>query len=280
VSPAENGLMVTSSLKGPARQAGIRAGDVIVRIDGRQAALLGFDRAISLIPGEAGTTVVLTVRRPGEPEAIHVPIVREPVSLPVIRSRLVTVKERRLGYIRLLAFSEGAADRISLVTGRFVEAGAEGLILDLRGNPGGLLAQAIRVTSLYIESGVICSTEGVNQEARVFTAGGDPLETELPVVVLVDDGTASAAEIVAAALRDNKRAVLVGGRTYGKATVQSIFPLSNGAALRLTTANYLTPAGKSIGGRGIKPKVKALDDPRTRIDEALAAAKRTLLKRL
>jgi carboxyl-terminal processing protease len=279
VSPAEQGLIVTSSLQGPARQAGIRPGDVIVSIDGTKAAGLGFDVAASMIPGEAGTTVSLTVRRPGEPRMIEFRVVREFLTRNAVKWRVITTSERKVGYVRLLGFSEDVDERVRQATSQLVAAGAEALVLDLRGNPGGLLSQAIQVSSLYLESGVVCSTEGVNQEGRVYTAGGDPVETELPLVVLVDDGTASAAEIVAAALRDNRRAVIVGTKTYGKATVQSIFPLSNGAALRLTTATYRTPAGKSIGGRGIKPKVQAIDNPRTRKDEALIAAETFLLKR-
>ena len=280
VSPAEDGLIVTSSLRGPARQAGIKPGDVIVSIDGRPATTLGFDAAASMIPGEAGTTVSLTVRRPGEARTIEFRVVREAVTRLGVNWRVITASERKLGYVRLLGFSEDVDELVRNATSDLVTAGAEALVLDLRGNPGGLLSQAIQVTSLYLTSGVVCSTEGVNQESRVYTAGGDPVETELPLVVLVDDGTASAAEIVAAALRDNDRAVLVGSKTYGKATVQSLFPLSNGAALRLTTATYRTPAGKSIGGRGIKPKVKARDNPRTRKDEALIAAETVLLHRL
>jgi carboxyl-terminal processing protease len=161
-----------------------------------------------------------------------------------------------------------------------VDEGAEALILDLRGNPGGLLAQAIRVTSLYLESGEVGSTAGANQEERILTVGGAPVETELPMAVLVDDHTASAAEIVAAALRDNHRAVVVGLRTYGKTTVQSLFPLSNGAALRLTTASYLTPSGRSLAGRGLKPKIRAFDDLRTRADEGVVAAAHVLVERL
>ena len=142
----------------------------------------------------------------------------------------------RIGHIRLHAFSEHAAERLEEATTRMVGQGAEALVLDLRGNPGGLLAQAIRVTSLYLEAGEVGSTAGANQEARLLTVGGAPVEPNAPMAVLVDDHTASAAEIVAAALRDNKRAVVVGVRTYGKTTVQSLVPLSNGAALRLTTA--------------------------------------------
>jgi carboxyl-terminal processing protease len=279
VSPAEDGLIVTSSLTGPAREAGIKPGDVIISIDGRQAATLEFDRAVSLIGGEAGTTVSLTVRRPGEDGPIEFRVVRERLSKAAVRSRLIPTSGRNIGYIRLLSFSENADEHVRDATAELVSAGADALVVDLRGNPGGLLAQAIQVASVYLDSGVVCSTEGVNQEARIYSVGSDPVETELPIAVLVDDGTASAAEIAAAALRDNKRAVIVGSKTYGKATVQSFFPLSNGGALRLTTATYLTPAGKSIGGRGIKPKVKAVDNPRTRRDEALLAAERFLVQR-
>jgi carboxyl-terminal processing protease len=280
VSPAEHGLMVTSSLRGPAREAGIRPGDVIVSIDGRPAARIGFERAVQLMVGEEGTIVHLTVLRPGSDASISFTVVRRPVSLEAVKARLIRTASRRIGYLRLLAFSEHAAERLAQATERVVGEGAEALILDLRGNPGGLLAQAIRVTSLYLESGPVGSTAGANQEARVLTAGGAPVEPDLPMVVLVDDHTASAAEIVAAALRDNRRAVVVGLRTYGKTTVQSLLPLSNGAALRLTTASYLTPAGRSLAGRGLKPKVRAFDDYRTKPDEAVVAAARVLVERL
>lgn len=185
-----------------------------------------------------------------------------------------------MGHIRLLAFSEDAAARVADAIDRLVAGGVEAIVLDLRGDPGGYLQQAIRVASLFLEHGTICSTSGVNQETRVFTVSGAAIETQRPLAVLVDGSTASAAEIVAAALRDNKRAVIVGRRTYGKATVQSIVALSNGGALKLTTATYLTPAGRAIGGRGIKPRVKATDDPRTTLDEALATAERVLLEQL
>jgi carboxyl-terminal processing protease len=280
VSPAEDGLMVTSSLQGPAREAGIRPGDVIVSIDGRPTAAIGFERAVQLMAGEQGTMVHLTVRRPGADEAIAFTVVRRPVTLATVKARLVRTAGHRIGHIRLHAFSEHADERLQRATTRLVDEGAEALILDLRGNPGGLLAQAIRVSSLYLESGEVGSTAGANQEERILTVGGAPVETELPMAVLVDDHTASAAEIVAAALRDNHRAVVVGLRTYGKTTVQSIFPLSNGAALRLTTASYLTPAGKSLAGRGLKPKVRAFDDLRTRPDEGVVAAAQVLIERL
>ena len=280
VSPAEDGLMVTSSLRGPAREAGIRPGDVIVSIDGRPTAAIGFERAVQLMVGEQGTLVHLTVLRPGAKDSIGFTVVRRPVPLPTVEARLMRTGGHRIGHIRLHAFSEHAAERLEEATTRMVGQGAEALVLDLRGNPGGLLAQAIRVTSLYLEAGEVGSTAGANQEARLLTVGGAPVEPNAPMAVLVDDHTASAAEIVAAALRDNKRAVVVGVRTYGKTTVQSLVPLSNGAALRLTTASYMTPNGKSLAGRGLKPRVRAYDDLRTRPDEGVVTAADVLVEQL
>jgi carboxyl-terminal processing protease len=280
VSPAEDGLMVTSSLQGPAREAGIRPGDLIVSIDGRPTAAIGFERAVQLMAGANGTIVNLTVRRPKTGESIAFTVVRRAVPIPPVKARLMRTEGHRIGHIRLNAFSEDAAERLEQATTRMVSEGAEALVLDLRGNPGGLLAQAIRVTSLYLESGEVGSTAGANQEARLLTVGGAPVEPDSPLAVLVDDHTASAAEIVAAALRDNERAVVVGVRTYGKTTVQSLVPLSNGAALRLTTASYVTPNGRSLAGRGLKPRVRAYDDIRTRPDEGVVTAARVLVEQL
>lgn len=280
VDQRKRGLVVTAALEGPARAAGIRPGDVIVSIDGQAASGLPFDRSTALIKGERGTVVRLTLRRQGSPRAIKVAVERGPVSAPAVSSRMRTKDGRRVGHIRLFSFSEDAAERVADAVDRLVEGGAEALVLDLRGDPGGYLQQAIRVASLFLDRGVVCSTSGVNQEARVFSVSGAAIEVERPLAVLVDGSTASAAEIVAGALRDNKRAVIVGRRTYGKATVQSLIALSNGGALKLTTATYLTPAGRSIGGRGLKPNVKATDDPWTRVDEALAAAQRVVFDQL
>lgn len=280
VDQRKPGLVVTAALAGPARAAGILPGDVIVAIDGRAARGLPFDRSTALLKGVRGSVVRLTIRRPGRPGKIKIAIERGPVEAPAVTSRVRARDGHRVGHIRLLSFSEDAADRVAAAVDRLVAGGAEALVLDLRGDPGGYLQQAIRVASLFLDHGIVCSTRGVNQEARVFAVSGAAIETKRPLAVLVDGSTASAAEIVAGALRDNKRAVIVGRRTYGKATVQSIIALSDGGALKLTTATYLTPAGKAIGGRGIKPKVKATDDPWTPVDEALAKAERVLLERL
>lgn len=280
VGPGEGGLLVTSSLDGPAREAGIQAGDIIVRIDGRPARDLPFDRSAGLIKGEKGTVVRLTVRRPGHAKPFHFTVVRTEISAPSVRSRMIKMTGHRFGYVRVFSFRDDVAIRVVAAVQRLRDAGAEAFLLDLRSDPGGLLEQAVQVTSVFLDGGLlVCSTSGLH-ETRSYHTTGNAIERGRPLVVLVDPGTASAAEIVAAALSDNGRAVLVGRRTYGKATVQTLLELSNGGALKLTTATYLTPSGASIRERGIKPTVKALDDPLTKPDEAIAAAGKVLLDQL
>ena len=277
VGPSKVGLVVTSAFRGPAQEAGIRRGDVIIRIDGRPAGRMPFERSLALIKGEKGTIVRLTVRRP-HAGTMRFQVVRQEIDVPPIRARLLKVAGKRLGYIRVLSFPDGTAERVELATARLVERGAQGAILDLRDNPGGLLSQAVDTVSLYISEGIVCRTAGAHQEVRSYAVSGDATQTSLPLVVLVNGGSASAAEIVAAALHENGRATLIGDRTFGKASVQSIEPLSNGGALKLTTATYSTPRGTDISGRGLRPKIRALDDPLTRPDEGLAGARRILLR--
>lgn len=277
VGPSRIGLVVTSAFRGPAQKAGIRKGDVIIRIDGRPAGRMPFERSLALIKGEKGTIVRLTVRRP-HAGTIRYQVVRQEIDVPPIRSRLIRAHGAKLGYIRVLSFPDGTAERVELATARLVERGAEGAILDLRDNPGGLLSQAVDTVSLYISEGIVCTTAGAHQEVRSYAVSGDATQSTLPLVVLVNGGSASAAEIVAAALHENGRATLVGDRTFGKASVQSIEPLSNGGALKLTTATYSTPRGTDISGRGLRPRIRVLDDPLTRPDEGLAGARRILLR--
>jgi carboxyl-terminal processing protease len=158
-----------------------------------------------------------------------------------------------------------------------VRRGAEGVIVDLRDNPGGLISQAIAAVSLFVDDRIVCTTAGLHQSPRVFRTSGEPRFPRVPLVVLVNAASASAAEIVAAALQEHERAVIVGRRTFGKASVQSIRPLANGGALKLTTATYRTPNGRDLAEKGVRPAVRAYDDPRTRPDEALARAQRILL---
>ena len=279
VEPSRAGLVVTSALRGPARQAGVRPGDIIVRIEGRPAGKLTFDQSINLIKGEKGTVVHLTVRRQNG-RRVSFTVVRSDVAVPSLSSRLVRFAGAKIGYVKLLSFPDSSADRVNEATQALVKRGAKGVILDLRDNPGGLLTEAVRTTSVFLEKGVVCTVSGLHQEETVYEVNGGAQFPRLPVTVLVNGGSASAAEIVAAALADNERAVIVGQRTYGKASVQSIRPLSAGRALKLTTATYLTPHGADLAGHGIRPSVKVDNDPLTRRDEMIRAAERVLAAKL
>jgi carboxyl-terminal processing protease len=279
VEPSRAGLVVTSALNGPAREAGVRRGDVIVRIEGRPAGKLTFDQALNLIKGEKGTVVHMTLRRPDHGR-LRVTVVRQDITLPSLRARLVSFHGAKLGYLRLLSFPDATGERLGQATASLVRRGAQGIVLDLRDNPGGLLAQAVRAVSIFLDEGVVCTVSGLHQEEMTYEVTGSATYPKLPLVVAVNRGSASAAEIVAAALQDHERAVIVGRRTYGKASVQSIRPLSNGTALKLTTAMYRTPAGRDLTGQGIRPKVRVGDDPLTDVDEALRAAELALVKQI
>jgi carboxyl-terminal processing protease len=268
--PTKRGLAVTSLQPGPAREAGIRVGDRIVAIDGVPIAGVAFERALGRIIGPDGSTLRLRIRRAGGLREFE--LERRRIEAPVVSSELLAVRPgRRVGYVRLAACRAGAAQVLRAELRRLEGAGVSSLILDLRGNPGGLLDQAVAVASLFIDRGVVVSVESAHNHGEVFEAIPNAV-TRLPLVLLVDSSSASAAEVIAAALHDNGRATLVGENTYGKALVQTVTPLSNGAALRLTTARYLTPAGIDISRRGVEPDVLAVDDPRTPSDEAVAAA--------
>jgi carboxyl-terminal processing protease len=279
VGPSKDGLVVTSALRGPARDAGIRRGDVIVSIDGVPADKVAFERSLFLIKGEEGTNVQLTIKRPAVGK-LRFTVVRQELPVPTVRARLLSSKGTRLGYVRLLSFPESTTQDLRRRTARLVRRGATGIVLDLRDNPGGLLLEAVQSVSLFLDQGVVCSTEGEHQERRVFKVSGPTAFPDIPLVVLVNRGSASASEIVAAGLGENRRAVVIGTRTYGKAAVQSLHELSNGAALKLTTATYTTPTGRTLHQHGVRPGRRAVDDPATRVDEALRAAQQTLLKQL
>lgn len=279
VGRSKKGLIVTSALEGPAREAGIRRGDIIVSIDGKPARKMPFERSLALIKGEEGTLVRLTVHRP-DMGVIQFTVVRQEVPVPAVRWRMIRVQKTKIGYIRLFSFPGSAAERVERATSSLLEKGAKGVILDLRDNPGGLLDQAVRTASLYLDGGVVCTIQGAHQPRRVYEVSGLAAYPDVPLVVLVNGGSASAAEILAAALRDHARATVVGERTYGKTSVQSIRELSNGDALKLTTATYRTPVGFDLSLRGLDPRIAAADDPFTRPDEAVVSAEHALLFKL
>jgi carboxyl-terminal processing protease len=273
--PSARGYEVVSLSPGPAARAGVRVGDTIVRIDGVAARRLSMSHAVTRILGKPGTTVSLGLRR--GTRALELRIRRGLVHAPSVQARLLSYAGDRWGDVRLSGFRTGAAVVLGREIRRLQHEGARGFVLDLRQNPGGLLDEAVAVSSLFLARGVVVSLAGRHEPREVFRAVGD-VATREPVVVLVDRFSASSAEIVAAALRDHHRATLVGERTFGKALVQSIDPLHNGAALELTIARYFTPSGSDISNVGVAPQIHAVDEERTPDDEALAAALRVLAR--
>ncbi|MBK8068969.1 MAG: S41 family peptidase [Rhodanobacteraceae bacterium] len=238
----------------PAARAGIQPGDVISRIDGIPVESENADVAIDRMRGEAGTEVKITVIRAGQP-AFDLTLVREVIDVTAVRGRLLAPG---FGYVRIAAFQTNTAEELAKRIAALIEPGKplDGLVLDLRSNPGGLLDAAVDVSDLFLDTGVIVSTKGrVALSSAEFEAQPGDVLKGAPLVVLVDGGSASASEIVAGALQDRRRALILGQRTFGKGSVQSVLPLASGEAIKLTTALYYTPSGRSIQAEGIEPDV-------------------------
>ncbi len=249
-------LTVVSPIEGtPAYLAGMKAGDKIIKVEGESTLDMSLMEAVKKIRGPEGTEVNLTVVREGEEKPIEFAITRGVIPLRSVRSFMLTP---HIGYVRLSNFQSNTAQDLSKALKNMEkDKSLKGLVLDMRNNPGGLLSQAIDVSELFLDSGIIVSTKGRKGshdiEAR---AHKNSHPRAYPIIALVNGGSASAAEIVAGALQDNKRALILGSRTFGKGSVQTILPLSDGSGLRLTTARYYTPSGKSIQSSGITPDVE------------------------
>jgi carboxyl-terminal processing protease len=282
VEQDKRGLKVLRVFEGsPAAGAGIRRGDFIIAVNGHSIAGVNSEIATNRIKGPAGTRVELRVFTPGAESDRTLKVKRERIEVPVARGRLVERDGHKIGVAELFAFSDGAHALLSREIKRLRDRGAEAIVLDLRGNGGGLLLEAVGVSSLFIEDGEIVSVRGRHRAERTHDAEGDAiLPQSLPMVTLVDGGSASASEIVTGALRDRSRAKVVGTRTFGKGLVQEVQHLSNGGVLDLTVANYYLPDGDTISTKGIKPQVRAVDDPNTDRDEALPVALDTLVREL
>lgn len=249
-------LTVVSPIEGtPAYEAGLKAGDKIIMVEGQSTQDMSLIEAVKKIRGPEGTPVKLTIAREGVDKPLEFSITRGMIPLKSVRAYSL---EPGIGYLRISNFQSNTAEDLSSALNDLEKDGAlKGLILDLRNNPGGLLAQAIDVSDLFLDSGVIVSTKGRESANNIqATAHKDEKRRNYPIIVLVNGGSASAAEIVAGALQDNKRALILGTRTFGKGSVQSILPLSDGSGLRLTTARYYTPSGKSIQSSGITPDIE------------------------
>jgi carboxyl-terminal processing protease len=277
VEQDRRGLRVLNVFEGsPARRAGIRRGELVVAVDGRSIAGLNSQLATARIKGKPGTRVRLELLDPATGRTRRLTLTRRRIEVPVAQVEIVERGGRKLAVIKLLSFSSGAHGFLRQEVERALREGATGIVLDLRGNGGGLLSEAVLVSSVFIEDGRIVSVKGRARTERVEEAQGDAISAKVPVVVLVDQGSASASEIVTGALRDRGRATVVGTRTFGKGLVQEVQPLSNGGILDITVANYYLPSGRTIGRDGLLPQVRAADDPRTARDEALPVALREL----
>jgi carboxyl-terminal processing protease len=269
----------------PAKKAGLKSGDVIVAAGGESLAGKSSAAASAVIRGRIGTTVKLAYVRDGVRRTTTAK--REEVSIPVVASAMRTLPDgTKVAQVALSTFSTGAHGELRSAIDKRLEQGAKGIVLDLRHNGGGLVEEARLVASIFIPEGPIVTMKGRSQPTRTLTASGDAISTKIPVVVLVDGETASAAEIVAGALQDRDRAEIVGTHTYGKGVFQQVEQLPNGGALDLTVGEYFLPSGRNLGGggvnrgAGIQPDVKASDDPDTPKDEAVATALDQLAKKL
>ena len=281
VQAASRGLLVDDVFPGsPAAKAGLQRGDVIVAVGATSLTTRPASFGSRLIKGRAGTPVTLTILRGTKKHSVT--LMRADIVVPVAAGQIVTSHGIKLGALTLTQFVDGSGAELRAQVEKVLHQGARGLILDMRGNPGGLLNEAVNVASIFIPDGTIVSTDGRAQPRQVYVARGGAIPTSIPMVVLVDRGTASAAEIVTGALRDRGRAKVVGTRTYGKGVFQEIEPLPNGGALDFTVGEYFTPNGTNLGGggvkegAGIKPDIYAVTSPGAKTDTAFAVAERTV----
>jgi carboxyl-terminal processing protease len=251
-----NILTVVSPIEGtPAYKAGMQAGDQIIRINDKPTSEMNLTDAVKNIRGPKGSQVKLTVRREGSEKPLDFNITRDVIPLRSVRRYQL---DTGIGYVRISNFqSKTERDLTKALNELEAKGKLKGLVLDLRNNPGGLLSQAIKVSDLFLDSGIIVSTKGRDAAQNMeVSAHKNKKQRGYPVVVLVNQGSASAAEIVAGAMQDNKRALILGTKTFGKGSVQTILPLSDGSGLRLTTAKYYTPSGRSIQLKGIEPDIE------------------------
>ena len=240
----------------PASQAGIKAGDYIVKIGKEQVQGKSLMEAVKLMRGPVGTSIDLTIRRKNVKKSLEFKITRKNIEVQSVSSKIIS-KDKNLGYIRLKSFNENSDTQFLNSIKKFEKnKKIKGYVLDLRNNPGGLLTQAINITDLFLNDGEIVSTKGrkISETRKFFARKGDETKGK-PIIILINNGSASASEIFAGALKDHKRAIILGENSYGKGSVQSIIPLRNGGGIRLTISKYYLPSGKSISEVGVTPDI-------------------------
>ncbi len=253
----ENGMVkvVTPIDDTPAFRAGIKSGDLITHLDGKPLVGLNLNEAVDRLRGKVGSKILLTVRREGESKPLKISMIRDTIKIQSVRHRI----EGDVGYIRVTSFSDNTTDSLKKAIGetkKKLGSKLRGFVLDLRNNPGGLLEQAIGVSDAFLDKGEIVSTRGRNdRDTRRDNASSGDLAEGYPIVVIINGGTASAAEIVSGALQDHRRAIVLGTQSFGKGSVQTVMPINGTAAMKLTTARYYTPSGRSIQSKGITPDI-------------------------
>ena len=250
-------VKVISPIDGtPADEAGIKAGDFIVKIDGEQVQGKTLMESVKLMRGPVGTSIKLTIRRKNVKKALEFEVERKIIEVKSVKAKLIG-KRKNIAYVRLKSFNENSdnqlIDNIKIFENK---NNPLGYVIDVRNNPGGLLAQAIRITDFFLDDGEIVSTKGRkrSETRKFFAKSGDGISGK-PIIILINNGSASASEILAGALKDHKRAILIGETSYGKGSVQSIIPLKNGGGMRLTISKYYLPSGKSISEVGVEPDI-------------------------
>ena len=272
VTEVKRGLRASSVIAdSPASRAGIKPGDVVVGVNGRSIAGQDAEVSTGAIKGPPGTEVTLEVLRSSTGQRRELKLKREEIAIPIARGELRRDGGEKVAYVALAGFPRGAHGQLRAEIERLTKRGARGIVLDLRGNGGGLLSEAVLVSSLFVEEGVIVTTSARSQGRRVFRAVGDALPKR-PIVALINRDTASAAEILAAALQERDLATIVGTRSFGKGVFQEVIELPNGGALDLTVGEYLTSEGRSLAKRGIRPDVRVPGQPAGSSDPALERA--------
>lgn len=246
-----NQIVIIAPMEGgPAAKAGIKAGDIIVSVDGMDAKGSSLEKIVDKLLGKPGTKVKLGIRRGGEKEILYFHITREVIHWPTVRARIT---EDHIGYIQIIEFNEKASEGVEKVLADFKQKKVKGIILDLRNNPGGLIDEAVNIADFFIPKGQVVKILFKDKSSQTYSSIKEAIK--LPLAVLINEGSASAAEIVAGAIQDTQVGTIIGTQSYGKGTVQSITPISNGGAMKLTIAKYFTPKGRSIDGVGIKPDI-------------------------
>lgn len=275
-------VTVVAPLKGsPAEKAGLAPGDVIDTVDGASLEGLTLNDVVDRVRGPRGTAVQLRIVRPGVPEPKLFTIKRDTITIPSVESRVITATGSQVGYVALNQFGDTSTREMEKALLSFKGKSLKGIVLDLRGNGGGYLDGAVDVVSMFLKTGEVVAVEGRGGVSERHDVTGDPLFPDLPLVVLIDQGTASASEITAGALQDHGRATVVGMKSFGKGTVQEVIDLPGGGSLRVTTAHWLTPKGKNLGKEGVQPDVtveRGKNDAPGKADAQLDRALQVVLK--